>query len=59
MTVRDVAAHLAEIYGVEVSGDLISRVTDGVLDELEAWRSRPLDAAWIPVVVVAIDTRSS
>ena len=40
MTVRDVAARLREIYGVEVSRDLISRVTDGVWDELEAWRSR-------------------
>ena len=54
MTVRDVAAHLGEIYGVEVSGDLISRVTDGVFDELEAWRSRPLDAAWSPVVVANV-----
>ena len=51
MTVRDVAAHLREIYGVEVSHDLISRVTDGVLDELEAWRSRPLDAVY-PIIFI-------
>lgn len=51
MTVRDVQAHLAEIYGVEVSHDLISRVTDGVWDELEAWRSRPLDSVY-PVVFI-------
>ena len=51
MTVRDVQAHLAEIYGVEVSHDLISRVTDGVWDELEAWRSRPLDRVY-PIVFI-------
>lgn len=51
MTVRDVQAHLKEIYGVEVSRDLISRVTDGVLEELEAWRSRPLDSVY-PVVFI-------
>ena len=51
MTVRDVQAHLAEIYGVEVSHDLISRVTDGVWDELEAWRSRPLERVY-PVVFI-------
>ena len=51
MTVRDVQAHLEEIYGVEVSHDLISRVTDGVWDELEAWRSRPLDRVY-PVVFI-------
>ncbi len=51
MTVRDVQAHLKEIYGVEVSHDLISRVTDGVWEELEAWRSRPLDRVY-PVVFI-------
>ena len=51
MTVRDVQAHLEEIYGVEVSPDLISKVTDGVWDELEAWRNRPLDAMY-PIVYI-------
>ena len=44
MTVRDIQAHLAEMYGVDVSHDLVSRAADGVWDEVEAWRSRPLDA---------------
>ncbi len=44
MSVRDIRAHLAELYGVQVSGDLISRVLDGVLDELRAWQSRPLES---------------
>jgi hypothetical protein len=44
MTTRDIRAHLREMYEVEVSPDLISRVTDGVLEELQEWQSRPLDA---------------
>jgi putative transposase len=51
MTTRDIRAHLREIYGVEVSPDLISRVTDGVLDELADWQNRPLDAVY-PVVFI-------
>src|SRR5215469_15531575 len=46
MTTRDIRAHLREIYGVEVSPDLISRVTDGVVEELAEWQSRPLDAVY-------------
>jgi hypothetical protein len=42
-TTRDIRAHLREMYDVEVSPDLISRVTDGVLDELAEWQGRPLD----------------
>ena len=45
MTTRDIRAHLREMYGVEVSPDLISRVTDAVAEELAEWQSRPLDAA--------------
>jgi putative transposase len=46
MTVRDTQAHLQEIYGVEVSPELISKVTDAVLPELRAWQQRPLDAMY-------------
>lgn len=49
MSVRDIQAHLAEIYGTEVSPDLISRVTDAVADEVQAWQARPLDPVW-PIV---------
>ena len=41
MTTRDIRAHLREMYNVEVSPDLISRVTDGVLEELAEWQGRP------------------
>ncbi len=43
MTCREIKAHLQEIYGVEVSPDLISTVTDAVIDEVRAWQQRPLD----------------
>ena len=46
MTTRDIRAHLREIYGVEVSADLISRVTDAVVEELAEWQARPLDAVY-------------
>src|SRR5438094_5856153 len=51
MTTRDIRAHLREMYGVEVSPDLISRFTDAVVEELAEWQSRPLDRAWFLGVV--------
>ena len=44
-----IQAHLKELYGVEVSPDLISRVTDAVLEEVPAWQNRPLEAPY-PIV---------
>jgi len=49
MTVRDISAHLSDLYGVEIGRDTISRVTDAVLEDVEAWRTRPLDAVY-PIV---------
>src|SRR3974377_1961248 len=49
MTVREIQGHLAELYGTEVSRDLISRVTDEVLDEMREGQNPPLDAVY-PVV---------
>lgn len=43
MTTGDVINHLAAIYGGEVSRDLVSRVTDAVVDDMQQWQSRPLD----------------
>ena len=43
MTVREIQGVLAEMYGVEVSPDLISTVTDGIVSEVTAWQSRPLE----------------
>jgi len=49
MSVRDIQAQLSELYGTEISPDLISSVTDEVVAEVQAWQARPLDAIW-PVV---------
>ena len=54
LTTGEIRAHLAEIYQVEVSRDLVSRVTDKVVDELEAWRARPLDSVHPVVLIDAI-----
>ena len=43
MSTRDIEAHLQEIYGVSVGRDLISRVTDAVMDDARAWQQRPLE----------------
>ena len=49
LPVREIQGHVAEIYGVEVSPDLISRATDGVLEDVAAWQARPLDPAYAVV----------
>lgn len=54
MTVRDIRAHLEELYGVEVSPDLISRATESVVDELKAWQSRPLERVYLVVYLDAL-----
>jgi putative transposase len=46
MSTRDIQAHLRELYGTDVSADLISRVTDAVLDEAKEWQVRPLQAMY-------------
>ena len=43
MSVRDIQAHVRELYGVEVGHDLISRVTDAVLEDVREWQARPLE----------------
>jgi putative transposase len=49
MTVREIQGYLAEMYAVDVSPDLISRVTDEVMGEITAWQTRPLEPMY-PVV---------
>jgi putative transposase len=51
MTVRDIQAHLEEMYGTEISRDLISTITDAVLEDVNAWRGRPLDELY-PIVFI-------
>jgi len=54
LSVRDIQAHLKDIYGTEVSPDLISRVTDAVMDEVTAWQSRPLSSLYAVVYLDAL-----
>jgi transposase-like protein len=49
LSVRDIQAHLQEIYGVQVGHDLISRVTDAVLEDVKAWQARPPEQVY-PIV---------
>jgi len=49
MTVREIQAFLADMYRVEVSPDLISTITDGIVAEVTAWQNRPLERMY-PVV---------
>lgn len=46
MSNREIVGHLRELYGVEVSPDLISVVTDAVLEEITAWQARPLEPVY-------------
>jgi putative transposase len=49
MSTREIQGHLEEIYGVEVSPGLISRVTEAVVEEVKVWQSRPLESVY-PIV---------
>ena len=49
LSTRDIETAVVDLYGVEVSHDLIARVTDGVLEEIQAWQERPLETIY-PVV---------
>jgi putative transposase len=51
MTTRDIKAHLAEVYGVEVSHETVAKVTDVVVEEVRSWQSRPVDEVY-PIVFV-------
>jgi putative transposase len=46
MSTREIVGHLHELYGIDVSPDLISAVTDAVLEEIAVWQARPLEATY-------------
>ena len=60
MTTRDVRSHIADAYKVEISPELVSKITDAVLPELRAWQSRPLDPMYpilyLDAIVVKVRT---
>jgi transposase-like protein len=51
LTTGKVSAHLAEVYGAQVSRDIVSRITDRVLEGMSEWQNRPLDPIY-PVVFI-------
>ena len=57
MTDSDIKAHLEKIYKVEVSPDLISRVTNEVLEEVREWQNRPLEKSYAIVYLDALRVR--
>ena len=54
MSVRDIREHLLDIYEIDVSPDLISKITDAVLDEVREWQARPLEPVWPVIFLDAI-----
>jgi len=57
MTTGEISAHFAEIYGVSVSSTVISTITDKVVEEQQAWSSRPLASHYVAVFVDAIHVK--
>lgn len=54
MSTRDIQAHVRELYGIDISADLVSAVTDSVIDEVTAWQSRPLETSYAIVFFDAL-----
>ena len=54
MSTRDIQGHVRELYGLEISPDLVSAVTDSVIDEVTAWQSRPLESRYAIVFFDAL-----
>ena len=55
MSTREIEAHLAELYGVKVGRDLISRVTDAVVEDVREWQQRPLDDVYTTNAIEALN----
>ena len=54
MTTGDIQAHLAEIYGTDISRDTISRITDAIVEDMLTWANRPLDRIYPVILIDAI-----
>ena len=54
LTTGEISAHFAEIYGASVSKETISRITDKVIEEMNDWAVRPLDAIYAAIFIDAI-----
>ena len=58
MTMSEIQGHLEEIYQTEISKDLISTITDGVIDEVTRWQNRPLDSVYPILYLDCIHVKS-
>lgn len=54
MSTRDIQAHVRELYGIEIPPDLVSAVTDAVIEEVTAWQARPLESSYAIVFFDAL-----
>src|SRR5215469_6021960 len=59
MSTREIVGHLRDLYGIDVSPDLISAVTDAVLEEVASWQARPLEAVYPLIFFDALRVRHS
>ena len=57
LSTGDIQAHLAQIYGTDISRDTISRITDAIIEDLQAWQSRPLDRVYPVLLIDAINVK--
>ncbi len=57
LTTGETGAHLAEIYGTEVSRETISKITDEIIADMTAWQNRPLDGVYPVLLIDAITAR--
>src|SRR5215471_15809614 len=57
MSTREIVGHLRELYGIEVSPDLISAVTDAVLEEVTTWQARPLEPVYPLIFLMPCGSR--
>jgi putative transposase len=54
LTTGEISAHFADVYGASVSKDTVSRITDRVIDEMQAWWARPLEKVYAAIFIDAI-----
>jgi len=55
MSTRDIGEQLKDLYGVEISAEMVSRITDRIIPEIKEWQQRPLEpyihfVLWMPFI---------
>jgi len=54
MTTRDIQDHIKDLYGYEISPEMVSSITDKVMDRAREWQSRPLDSIYVLIYMDAV-----